>query len=55
MPCLAPVAAKVGSVGHKMNLTGNDQECRESKVMPTLAPVVAKLGNTGASPSSAGK
>ncbi|XP_032199261.1 MAX gene-associated protein isoform X5 [Mustela erminea] len=55
MPCLAPVAAKVGSVGHKMNLTGNDQECRESKVMPTLAPVVAKLGNSGASPSSAGK
>ncbi|XP_077620743.1 MAX gene-associated protein isoform X2 [Crocuta crocuta] len=55
MPCLAPIAAKVGSVGHKMNLTGNDQECRESKVMPTLAPVVAKLGNSGASPSSAGK
>uniref|UniRef100_A0A8D1C6Z5 T-box domain-containing protein n=1 Tax=Sus scrofa TaxID=9823 RepID=A0A8D1C6Z5_PIG len=55
MPCLAPVAAKVGSVGHKMNLTGNDQECRESKVMPTLAPVVAKLGNSGASPSSTGK
>ncbi|XP_077736850.1 MAX gene-associated protein isoform X7 [Canis aureus] len=55
MPCLAPVAAKVGSVGHKMNLIGNDQECRESKVMPTLAPVVAKLGNSGASPSSAGK
>nr|KAF6485924.1 MAX dimerization protein MGA [Rousettus aegyptiacus] len=55
MPCLAPVAAKVGSVGHKMNLTGNDQECRESKVMPTLAPVVAKLGNSGASTSSAGK
>ncbi|XP_044085636.1 MAX gene-associated protein isoform X2 [Neovison vison] len=55
MPCLAPVAAKVGSVGHKMNLTGNDQECRESKVMPTLAPVLAKLGNSGASPSSAGK
>ncbi|XP_011353263.1 MAX gene-associated protein isoform X7 [Pteropus vampyrus] len=55
MPCLAPVAAKVGSVGHKINLTGNDQECRESKVMPTLAPVVAKLGNSGASPSSAGK
>ncbi|XP_019688200.2 MAX gene-associated protein isoform X4 [Felis catus] len=52
MPCLAPIAAKVG---HKMNLTGNDQECRESKVMPTLAPVVAKLGNSGASPSSAGK
>ncbi|XP_054307778.1 MAX gene-associated protein isoform X9 [Pongo pygmaeus] len=55
MPCLAPIAAKVGSVGHKMNLTGNDQEGRESKVMPTLAPVVAKLGNSGASPSSAGK
>ncbi|XP_057344694.1 MAX gene-associated protein isoform X7 [Manis pentadactyla] len=55
MPCLAPVAAKVGSIGHKMNLTGNDQECRESKVMPTLAPVVAKLGSSGASPSSAGK
>ncbi|XP_014636079.1 PREDICTED: MAX gene-associated protein isoform X7 [Ceratotherium simum simum] len=55
MPCLAPIAAKVGSVGHKMNLTGNDQECRESKVMPALAPVVAKLGNSGASPSSAGK
>ncbi|XP_070095051.1 MAX gene-associated protein isoform X11 [Equus caballus] len=55
MPCLAPVAAKVGSVGHKINLTGNDQECRESKVMPTLAPIVAKLGNSGASPSSAGK
>ncbi|XP_015392856.2 MAX gene-associated protein isoform X4 [Panthera tigris] len=52
MPCLAPIAAKVG---HKMNLTGNDQECRESKVMPTLAPVVAKLGNSAASPSSAGK
>ncbi|KAK2103764.1 hypothetical protein P7K49_017620 [Saguinus oedipus] len=55
MPCLAPVAAKVGSVGHKMNLTGNDQEGRESKVMPTLAPVIAKLGNLGASPGSAGK
>ncbi|XP_008046623.1 MAX gene-associated protein isoform X2 [Carlito syrichta] len=55
MPCLAPIAAKVGSVGHKMNLTGNDQEGRENKMMPTLAPVVAKLGNTGASPSSAGK
>nr|XP_024651674.1 MAX gene-associated protein isoform X7 [Macaca nemestrina] len=55
MPCLAPIAAKVGSVGHKMNLTGNDPEGRESKVMPTLAPVVAKLGNSGASPSSAGK
>ncbi|XP_027631616.1 MAX gene-associated protein isoform X14 [Tupaia chinensis] len=55
MPCLAPVAAKVGSVGHKMNLTGSDQEGRESKVMPTLAPVVAKLGNSGASPSFAGK
>nr|XP_035115631.1 MAX gene-associated protein isoform X5 [Callithrix jacchus] len=55
MPCLAPIAAKVGSVGHKMNLTGNDQEGRESKVMPTLAPVMAKLGNLGASPGSAGK
>nr|XP_008015167.2 MAX gene-associated protein isoform X5 [Chlorocebus sabaeus] len=55
MPCLAPIAAKVGSVGQKMNLTGNDPEGRESKVMPTLAPVVAKLGNSGASPSSAGK
>ncbi|XP_017498324.3 MAX gene-associated protein isoform X3 [Manis javanica] len=55
MPCLAPVATKVGSIGHKMNLTGNDQECRESKVMPTLAPVVAKLGSSGASPSSTGK
>ncbi|XP_036100910.1 MAX gene-associated protein isoform X5 [Molossus molossus] len=55
MPCLAPVAAKIGSVGHKINLIGNDQECRESKVMPTLAPVVAKLGNSGASQSSAGK
>ncbi|XP_045144145.1 MAX gene-associated protein isoform X2 [Echinops telfairi] len=55
MPCLAPVAAKVGSVGHKTNLTGNDQEGRDSKVMPTLAPIVAKLGNSGASPSSAGK
>ncbi|XP_032963151.1 MAX gene-associated protein isoform X11 [Rhinolophus ferrumequinum] len=55
MPCLAPVAAKVGSVGHKINLTGSDQECRESKVMPTLAPVVAKSGNSGASPSSSGK
>lgn len=31
MPCLAPVAAKVGSVGHKMNLTGNDQECRRAR------------------------
>ncbi|XP_054986529.1 MAX gene-associated protein isoform X2 [Sorex araneus] len=55
MPCLAPVAAKVGSVGHKINLPGNDQECRENKVMPTLAPVVAKFGNSGASSSSAGK
>ncbi|XP_004687948.1 PREDICTED: MAX gene-associated protein isoform X1 [Condylura cristata] len=55
MPCLAPVAAKVGSIGQKMNLVGNDQECRENKVMPTLAPVVAKMGNSGASPSSAGK
>ncbi|XP_019581002.2 MAX gene-associated protein isoform X10 [Rhinolophus sinicus] len=55
MPCLAPVAAKVGSVGHKINLTGSDQECRENKVMPTLAPVVAKSGNSGASPSSTGK
>ncbi|XP_058522021.1 MAX gene-associated protein isoform X16 [Ochotona princeps] len=55
MPCLAPVAAKVGSVGNKMNLTGSDQEGRESKVMPTLAPVVTKLGNSGASPASAGK
>ncbi|KAM5240772.1 MAX gene-associated protein isoform 13-T27 [Hipposideros larvatus] len=55
MPCLAPVAAKVGSVGHKINLTGSDQECRESKVMPTLAPVVAKSSNSGASPSSTGK
>ncbi|XP_036154077.1 MAX gene-associated protein isoform X9 [Myotis myotis] len=55
MPCLAPVAAKVGSVGHKRNLIGNDQESRESKVMPTLAPVAIKLGNSGASSSSAGK
>lgn len=55
MPCLAPVAAKVGSVGHKINLTGSDQECRESKVMPALAPIVAKSGNSGASPSSTGK
>ncbi|XP_069910137.1 MAX gene-associated protein isoform X19 [Oryctolagus cuniculus] len=55
MPCLAPVAAKVGSVGNKMNLTGSDQEGRESKVMPTLAPVMAKLGNSGASSGSAGK
>ncbi|XP_075860379.1 MAX gene-associated protein isoform X2 [Microcebus murinus] len=55
MPCLAPIAAKVGSVGHKMNLTGSDQEGRESKVMPTLAPVLAKLGNSGVSPNSAGK
>ncbi|XP_055990450.1 MAX gene-associated protein isoform X5 [Sorex fumeus] len=55
MPCLAPVAAKVGSVRHKINLTGNDKECRENKVMPTLAPVVAKFGNSGASSSSAGK
>lgn len=55
MPCLAPVAAKVGSVGHKINLTGNDRECRENKVMPTLAPVVPKLGNSGSSPSSSGK
>ncbi|XP_075387447.1 MAX gene-associated protein isoform X10 [Tenrec ecaudatus] len=55
MPCLAPVAAKVGSVGHKTNLTGNDQEGRDNKVMPTLAPIVAKLGNPGAAPSSAGK
>ncbi|XP_070280942.1 MAX gene-associated protein isoform X7 [Myotis yumanensis] len=55
MPCLAPVAAKVGSVGHKRNLIGNDQESRESKVMPTLAPVAVKLGNSGASSSSAGK
>ncbi|XP_042639633.1 MAX gene-associated protein [Orycteropus afer afer] len=54
MPCLAPVAAKIGSVGHKTNLTGNDQEGRESKVMPTLAPIVAKLGNSGTSPSSTG-
>ncbi|XP_021097442.1 MAX gene-associated protein isoform X5 [Heterocephalus glaber] len=55
MPCLAPVAAKVGSVGHKMNLTGSDQEGRESKVMPTLAPIMAKLGTSGVSPSSSGK
>ncbi|KAM9202721.1 MAX gene-associated protein isoform 1-T1 [Dugong dugon] len=55
MPCLAPVAAKIGSAGHKTNLAGNDQEGRESKVMPTLAPVVSKLGTSGASPSSAGK
>ncbi|XP_045057142.1 MAX gene-associated protein isoform X7 [Desmodus rotundus] len=55
MPCLAPVAAKVGSVGHKINLTGNERECRENKVMPTLAPVVPKLGNSGSSPSSSGK
>ncbi|XP_023613263.1 MAX gene-associated protein isoform X5 [Myotis lucifugus] len=55
MPCLAPVAAKVGSVGHKRNLIGNDRESRESKVMPTLAPVAVKLGNSGASSSSAGK
>ncbi|XP_076983649.1 MAX gene-associated protein isoform X8 [Tamandua tetradactyla] len=55
MPCLAPVASKIGSVGHKTNLTGSDQEGRESKVMPTLAPVVAKLGNSGASPSSTRK
>uniref|UniRef100_A0A8D2AMU2 MAX gene-associated protein n=1 Tax=Sciurus vulgaris TaxID=55149 RepID=A0A8D2AMU2_SCIVU len=55
MPCLAPVAAKVGSVGHKVNLTGNDQEGRDTKVMPTLAPIVAKLGNSGVSPGSAGK
>ncbi|XP_059560709.1 MAX gene-associated protein isoform X9 [Myotis daubentonii] len=55
MPCLAPVAAKVGSVGHKRNLIGNDQESRESKVMPTLAPIAVKLGNSGASSSSAGK
>ncbi|XP_058149954.1 MAX gene-associated protein isoform X12 [Dasypus novemcinctus] len=55
MPCLAPIAAKIGSVGHKTNLTGTDQEGRESKVMPTLAPVVAKLGNSGSSPSTAGK
>ncbi|XP_045678059.1 MAX gene-associated protein isoform X10 [Phyllostomus hastatus] len=55
MPCLAPVAAKVGSFGHKINLTGNDRECRENKVMPTLAPVVPKLGNSGSSPSSSGK
>ncbi|XP_037690186.1 MAX gene-associated protein isoform X7 [Choloepus didactylus] len=55
MPSLAPVAAKIGSAGHKPNLTGSDQEGRESKVMPTLAPVVAKLGNSGASPSSTRK
>lgn len=55
MPCLAPIAAKVGSVGHKINLIGNDQESRESKVMPTLAPIAVKLGNSGASSSSAGK
>ncbi|XP_060031019.1 MAX gene-associated protein isoform X14 [Erinaceus europaeus] len=55
MPCLAPVAAKVGSLGHKMNLTGNDQECRDGKVMPTLAPVIAKSSNSGVSPSSVGK
>uniref|UniRef100_A0A8C2VYY4 MAX gene-associated protein n=1 Tax=Chinchilla lanigera TaxID=34839 RepID=A0A8C2VYY4_CHILA len=55
MPCLAPVAAKIGSVGHKMNLTGSDQEGRESKVMPTLAPIMAKLGNSGVSPRSSGK
>ncbi|KAM4829806.1 MAX gene-associated protein isoform 6-T8 [Thomomys bottae] len=55
MPCLAPISAKVGSAGHKINLAGSDQEGRESKVMPTLAPVVAKLGNCGVSPSSSGK
>ncbi|KAM6202016.1 MAX gene-associated protein [Rhynchocyon petersi] len=55
MPCLAPVATKIGSVGHKKNLTGKDQEGRESKVMPTLAPIVAKLSNSGASSSSTGK
>ncbi|XP_006883052.1 PREDICTED: MAX gene-associated protein isoform X2 [Elephantulus edwardii] len=55
MPCLAPVATKIGSVGHKTNLTGNDQEGHESKVMPTLAPIMAKLGSSGASSSSAGK
>ncbi|KAF6131481.1 MAX dimerization protein MGA [Phyllostomus discolor] len=55
MPCLAPVAAKVGLFGHKINLTGNDRECRENKVMPTLAPVVPKLGNSGSPPSSSGK
>nr|XP_045013222.1 MAX gene-associated protein isoform X8 [Jaculus jaculus] len=55
MPCLAPIAAKVGSIGHKMNLAGSDQEGRESKMMPTLAPVAAKLGNSGVSPNSAGK
>lgn len=55
MPCLAPVAAKIGSVGHKMNFPGSDQEGRESKVMPTLAPIMAKLGNSGVLPSSSGK
>uniref|UniRef100_A0A8C8UN60 MAX gene-associated protein n=1 Tax=Peromyscus maniculatus bairdii TaxID=230844 RepID=A0A8C8UN60_PERMB len=53
MPSLAPIAAKVG---HKVNLTGNnDQEGRENKVMPTLAPVVAKLGSSGVPSSSSGK
>ncbi|XP_011237893.1 MAX gene-associated protein isoform X5 [Mus musculus] len=55
MPALAPIAAKVGSIGHKMNLAGIDQEGRGSKVMPTLAPVVPKLGNSGAPSSSSGK
>uniref|UniRef100_D3ZJB5 MAX gene-associated protein n=1 Tax=Rattus norvegicus TaxID=10116 RepID=D3ZJB5_RAT len=55
MPALAPIAAKVGSVGHKMNTTGSDQEGRGSKMMPTLAPVVTKLGNSGVPSSSSGK
>lgn len=55
MPALAPIAAKVGSVGHKLNTTGSDQEGRGSKMMPTLAPVVTKLGNSGVPSSSSGK
>lgn len=55
MPALAPIAAKVGSVGHKMNTTGSDQEGRGSKMMPTLAPVVTKLSNSGVPSSSSGK
>nr|XP_045380270.1 MAX gene-associated protein isoform X11 [Camelus bactrianus] len=35
MPCLAPVATKVGSAGHKMNLKGNDQS--NSGVSPSSA------------------
>lgn len=55
MPCLAPVAAQIGSFGHKMNLTGSDQECWKNRMMPALTPVLAYLGNTGTSPRSAGK